>query len=155
MENGNEKKQGAGTEEKQQDGGAQQDETAKRSEEMKKILDPEEQIRRFGKGKMALRTPIMADNKPVSELTFDFTALTGREYVDALDSDPRAMNAFHITSAQAFALFAKAAAKATDGIDEADIRERMGAMDCVKATQLAAVFFSACNRAGNRRIFDL
>ena len=154
MENGNEKKQITGTEEKQ-DGGAQQDDAAKRSEELKKILDPEEQIIRFGRGRMALRTPIMADNRPFEELTFDFTALTGREYVDALDSDQRATNAFRVTSAQAFALFAKAAAKATDGIDEADIRERMGAMDCVKATQLAAVFFSACNRAGNRRIFDL
>lgn len=155
MENDNEKNQSSVTEEKQQDKVAQQDEAAKRAEEMKKILDPEEQIRRFGKGKIALRKPIMSDNKPVEELTFDFTALTGREYVDALDSDPRAMNALHITSTQAFALFTKAAAKATGGIDEADIRDRMGAMDCVKATQLAAVFFSACSRAGNRRIFDL
>lgn len=144
MENENEKKQEASAEVADE-----------QSKAKKNIFDPEEQIRRFGKGKMALRTPILADNRQVEELIFDFTALTGREYVDALDSDTKAMNAFRVSNAQAFALFTKAAAKATDGIDEADIRDRMGAMDCVKATQLAAVFFSACNRAGNRRIFDL
>lgn len=144
MENENEKKQADSTEAADEQSRAE-----------KNIFDPEEQIRRFGRGKMTLRTPILADNRQVEELIFDFTALTGREYVDALDSDPKAMNAFRVSNAQAFALFTKAAAKATDGIDETDIRERMGAMDCVKATQLAVVFFNACNRAGNMRISDL
>ena len=65
------------------------------------------------------------------------------------------MNAFRITDTQAFELFAAAAGKATAGIDATDIRERMGAVDSVKAVQLATGFFSAANRAGNRRISNV
>lgn len=117
------------------------------------IMDPEEQLRMFGRGKMELARPILAGGKDVTALQFDFTALTGREMVAALDKDGGAsMNAFRISDTQAFNLFAAAAGKATEGIDATDIRERMSAIDSVKAVQLATVFFSAANRAGNRRI---
>lgn len=116
------------------------------------ILDPEEQIRKFARGKMTLYTPIKDGENKVTELHWDFLALTGAEYVDALDRDTRAVNAFRITSTQAFNLFAAAAEKATPGIDATDIRRGMGIMDAQKATQLATVFFAASNRVGYRRI---
>lgn len=117
------------------------------------ILDPEKQIQMFGKGKMELMAPIRAGGKDVNTLVFDFTSLTGREIMEALDKGSgTGMNAFRVTNMQAFNLFAAAAGKATEGIDATDIRERMGAVDSVKAVQLATVFFSAANRAGNRRI---
>lgn len=127
-------------------------EKATRESELKKLLDPEEQIRRFGQGVMKLKKPIRSRSKDVEELRFDFTALTGKEYVDALDKDTQASNAFRISATQAYNLFAAAAAKATGGIDETDIRTRMSAEDGVKAVQMATIFFTACNRAGNNRI---
>lgn len=121
--------------------------------EVPSILDPQKQLEMFGSGKMNLTTPIRSKGEDVDCLIFDFSALTGRELVAALDKDKRSgMNAFRITSGQALNLFAAAAAKATEGIDETDIRERMGAVDSVKAVQLATVFFSAANRVGNRGI---
>ncbi len=116
------------------------------------ILDPEEQIRKFARGKMTLRTPIMDGENKVTELHWDFLTLTGAEYVAALDRDTKAVNAFRITSTQAFNLFAVAAEKATPGVDATDIRRGMGIMDAQKATQLATVFFTASNRVGNMRI---
>lgn len=122
----------------------------------KTLFDPEVQLQKFSRGKIRLATPILASDKDVTELIYDFAALTGRELVAALDKGGAVgMNAFRITDTQAFELFAAAAGKATAGIDATDIRERMGAVDSVKAVQLATVFFSAANRAGNRRISNV
>lgn len=122
----------------------------------KTLFDPEVQLQKFSRGKIRLATPILASDKDVTELIYDFAALTGRELVAALDKGGAVgMNAFRITDTQAFELFAAAAGKATAGIDATDIRKRMGAVDSVKAVQLATVFFSAANRAGNRRISNV
>ena len=120
--------------------------------DVKKLLDPEEQIRRVAKGTMTLAVPIQDGENTVTELHWDFLSLTGAEYVDALDADRKAVNTFRITNTQAFCLFAAAAAKATKGIDATDIRRGMGVMDAQKATQLATVFFTASNQAGYSRI---
>jgi len=125
------------------------------AEEEKKpttILDPEEQIRMFARGKMTLQKPIQDGENVVKELAWDFAALTGAEYVDAMDRDPRAVNTFRITNTQAMHLFAEAAGKATPGIDATDIRRGLGIMDTQKAIQLATVFFTASNRVGNKYI---
>ena len=114
----------------------------------KTLFDPEVQLQKFSRGKIRLASPILASDKDVTELIYDFAA--------ALDKGGAVgMNAFRITDTQAFELFAAAAGKATAGIDATDIRERMGAVDSVKAVQLATVFFSAANRAGNRRISNV
>ena len=130
------------------------DETAEKdvSQDVKKLLDPEEQIRQVSKGTLKLTVPIQDGENTVTELNWDFLSLTGAEYVDALDADRKAVNTFRITNTQAFCLFAAAAAKATKGIDATDIRRGMGIMDAQKATQLATVFFTASNQAGYRRI---
>lgn len=122
------------------------------NQDVKKLLDPEEQIRKFSKGTLKLTVPIIDGENTVTELHWDFLSLTGSEYVDALDADRKAVNTFRITNTQAFCLFAAAAAKSTKGIDSTDIRRGMGIMDAQKATQLATVFFTASNQAGYSRI---
>lgn len=128
--------------------------TEKEAAKLPKILDPEEQIRQFGRGRMELRVPIQDGENICKELNWDFLALTGAEYVDALDRDARANNTFRITNVQALSLFAAAAAKATPGVDATDIRRGISIMDAQKATQLATVFFTASSRVGNRSIFN-
>lgn len=76
------------------------------------------------------------------------------EYTDAMDSDPNA-GGYRLTNRQALALFAKAAAKQTEGPDAKDIMEHIGITDAVEGTQLAMLFFSAAARAGRMRISKL
>lgn len=105
-----------------------------------------------GKGRLALETPILSGDEEITELIYDFTELTGMEYVDAMDSDPNAQHNYKITYRQGLALFARAAAKQTDRVDARDIVERIGMTDAVEAVQLATLFFSASTRAGRLRI---
>ena len=105
-----------------------------------------------GKGRLRLETPILAGDEEVKELAYDFTVLTGMEYIDAMDTDPNAMQIYRITYRQALALFATAAAKQTDRLDMKDITSRIGATDAVEAVQLATLFFTASTRAGRLRI---
>lgn len=97
-------------------------------------------VKELYKGTMKLTTPIRSASKDITELHYDFTALTGWDYVNAMDSDMNAKNMFKVTSKQALCLFATAAAKITPDVDETDIKERIGASDAVKAVQLATVF---------------
>lgn len=105
-----------------------------------------------GKGRLRLEKPIRAGDEELTELIYDFMELTGSEYTDALDSDPRANQMNRITYRQALAMFAKAAAKQTKGVDARDIIERIGVTDAAIGTQLAMIFFTASTRAGQLRI---
>ena len=105
-----------------------------------------------GKGRLRLETPIQAGDEEIAELTYDFTALTGLEYTDAMDSDTNATQVFRITYRQGLALFAKAAAKQTDRVDMQDILSKIGMTDAQEGVQLAALFFNASARAARRRI---
>lgn len=107
---------------------------------------------REGKGRMRLETPIKADDAEIAELVYDFTALTGIEYTNAMDSDPNARQAYKITYRQGLALFAAAAAKQTKNVDSRDIVERIGLSDAVEGVQLATSFFVASTKAGQLRI---
>lgn len=105
-----------------------------------------------GKGRLRLETPILANDEEITELVYDFTDITGMEYVAAMDSDPNAMQIFKITYRQGLALFAAAAAKHTEAVDSRDIMERIGMTDAVEGVQLATLFFSSSTRAGRLRI---
>ena len=107
-----------------------------------------------GKGKLRLETPIKKGDTEITELSYDFTTLTGLEYTDAMDNDSNANSAAYrrITYRQGLALFAKAAAKQTDGLDMQDILENLGGTDAVEGVQLATLFFTASTRAGLLRI---
>ena len=106
-----------------------------------------------GKGRLKLETKIKTgDGETVEELVYDFTEMTGIEYADAMDSDRNGQNAYKLTKRQALALFAKAAAKNTDGLDMNDIMANIGMTDSVIAAQTAELFFQASQRAGRMRI---
>lgn len=127
---------------------------AARIEELRKKSQEANEAMGAGKGKLRLETTFQSGGKTVEELKFDFTALTGVEYTDAMDSDPNA-GGYRLTNRQALALFAKAAAKQTEGPDAKDIMEHIGITDAVEGTQLAMLFFSAAARAGRMRISKL
>lgn len=123
-----------------------------RNEEIKAKSKEAQEAMSQGKGRLSLETPILAGDEEIIELAYDFTEITGTEYVDAMDSDINAQQIYRITYRQALALFAKAAAKQTDGVDARDIIERIGITDAVEGVQLATLFFSASTRAGRLRI---
>ena len=125
----------------------------KMEEGRQKAKDAQEAMAQ-GKGKLTLETPMKSGDKEITELKYDFTALTGLEYTDAMDNDMNANpNAIqNVTHKQALSLFAKAAAKQTEGLDMQDIMTRIGATDALEGVQLAKIFFVGSTRAGRMRI---
>ncbi len=129
-----------------------QQELKARLEEVKAKSKEANEAMAEGKGRLELETPIQAGEKEVTELAYDFNALTGLDYTTAMDSDPSALQIYRITYRQALALFAIAAAKQTEGLDMQDIVQRIGGTDALEGVQLATGFFSAATRAGRLRI---
>ena len=134
----------------------QQAEPEEKKEEEKK-MDPAEALRELGRGKRELVFPIRAHSQDVTEIEFDFCALTCDEILDALDSVP-VYNVMTITNKQAVALFAEAAAKCapyageergTRLYDAKDIRKGLKFADVTFAIQMAKLFYSASCQAGN------
>ena len=112
------------------------------AERKKKFEERQEAtVKRIASGILKLEKPIRSGDADVTELYYDFNEITGWEYAEAMDSDKAAPNVFVMTSKQALALFAKAADKGTKGIDEIDIKERLGGIDAMEAVQLATLFF--------------
>lgn len=124
----------------------------KRTEEVKAKAKESQEAISQGKGILRLETPITSREEEISELAYDFTDMTGLEYISAMDLDMNATQIFGITRKQALALFAQSAAKHTENLDAQDIMSRIGMTDAVIATQLATLFFSAAARAGRLRI---
>ena len=122
-------------------------------ETAKPVDDPFEQLRKLTKGTLKLIKPIRARGQDVTELNYDFCALTGEEMMDALDSDTVG-NMFAISNKQALALFAATAGSCTEQVDGKDVLQRISGPDSVKAMQLAKLFYSASSRAGNKNILN-
>ena len=85
--------------------------------------------------------------KTTEEVHYDFTKLSGWEYVEAMDSDTASRNVFQVSKKQALALFAAAAAKQAPVDDKggrlydaADIKQRISLFDAQRAVQVATVF---------------
>ena len=97
----------------------------KQAEEEREKLKSALEAMREGKGRLALETPILAGDKEITELVYDFTELTGMEYTEA---------------------------KQNEGLDMQDIVSRIGATDAAEAIDLASIFFGASIRAGRKRI---
>lgn len=110
------------------------------AEKAKKKEELEALHKRITSGVMKLRTPIRAESKDVTELRYDFSKVTGWEYVEAMDADRTAENVLRISSKQALCLFAVACAHEHTNLDARDIRERISAMDAMQATQIATLF---------------
>lgn len=125
-------------------------------EKRQKAAEEANEALKQGKGILHLETPIRARDADLMELKYDFTTLKGYDFTDAMDSDPKnSANTFTMTRRQALALFAKAAAKQTEGLDMQDIIERIGIMDSVAASEIASLFFIASRKAGRMRISKL
>lgn len=105
-----------------------------------------------GKGILKLNTPIESGGESIEDLPYDFTALTGLEYTQAMDSDPKSSQLQKITHRQGLALFATSAAKYVDRLDMQDIIQRISAADAIEAIELATIFFAGSMRAGRMRI---
>ncbi len=116
------------------------------------VVDPQPHILSISKGTITLATPITVRDKQVTEIKYDFSKVTGREYADALDEDTRSMNIYRLTAKQALSLFARAVSKVTENVDPTDVKEQIGVQDSVKAIQLSSLFFAASAKAGNDRI---
>lgn len=116
-----------------------------------KILEINE-VMRDGRGKLELKAPFTIGDDEITELEYDFNELSGLEYAEAMDSDPKGTTAFKVTYRQGLALFACAAAKQTEGVDMKDILEKLGSEDGVEAVQLGTLFFSVSTREGQQRI---
>lgn len=99
----------------------------------------------YSKGTLQLIQPIMSNGHEVTELKFDFMALSGWETVEAMSSEEK-YNAFRLSYRQGLSLFAAAAAKATEDVDKEDIIANIGMQDTMKAVQIATVFFNASSR---------
>lgn len=122
-----------------------------REEQTKKIQEALE-VMAEGKGVLKLDTPIVSGDESITELQYDFTALTGLEYTQAMDSDPKSNQLQKITHRQGLALFATSAAKYNARLDMQDIIQRIGAADAIEAIELSTIFFAASMRSGRTRI---
>lgn len=129
-----------------------QEQIAEAVEEIKKKQMETGIVFAEGRGKLKLDTPIRASGQDIEELAYDFRSMTGLEYADAMDSDPKATQTFRITTRQALALFAAAAAKETPRVDAKDILENLSPADALAAAQIATVFFNASTRAASLHI---
>lgn len=107
----------------------------------------------ISKGTLELATPIRARSKNINVLQYDFNQLTGWEYAEAMDSDASARNVFIVTKKQALCLFAVAAAKVTEDVDEKDIKERIGLADAQRAVQIATLFLTASAREAGKNTY--
>ena len=121
-----------------------------KQEEKKVISDPFEQLQKLSRGKLKLIKPIRARSQDVTELNYDFCALTSEEMMKILDEDTTFANLFAISNKQAMALFAATAGAQTENVDATDILQRISAPDGVRAMQIAKLFYDASSRAGGK-----
>lgn len=134
----------------------EEDEEKKPEKPKRPLID---ELRELTSGRLTLMQPFRARSEDVTEIRFDFCGLTNEEMMDALDSAPF-NNMFTISNSQAIALFCATAAKCApeteDGrgklYDARDVKKRLGPADCVKAVQLAKLFYNASSQAGGNNI---
>ena len=109
-------------------------------------------LRNLSKGVIELEMPIKAGDAEIKELHYDFNKIRGQDYIDAMDSDIKAQNAFKISNKQAFELFLKSAGALNKGVDEKDLRDRMSTPDIIAAVRISLIFFVTKSRGVDERI---
>lgn len=108
----------------------------------------------FRQGIIKLETPLLAADKPVEEIRYDFTKITNMEYIQAMDTDRSNSSLTQISQKQAFELFLKAA-KGNRGLDETDLRKRLSMADTMAGIRVAAGFFVLTGNGAAGRIKSL
>lgn len=112
----------------------------------------EEIVTQASTGTLVLSQPFKSDGIMISELHYDFKAVSGIEFADAMDSDySRRSDSFRITGKQALSLFAVAVEKREEHCDKRDVLRGLSVEDSVAAIQAATLFFRAASQAGNLR----
>ena len=112
-----------------------------------KALTVEKALEKAGKGVLKLTKPIRANSKDVTELIYDFSALTAFEMLGAIDRGTPAQHDFRLSKDQGLKLFAAAAGKQTPELDSFDIEQRISPVDAIRASQVGTVFFNLSSRA--------
>lgn len=107
----------------------------------------------LAKGTLELAYPITARDKELKSLKYDYNALSGWEYVDAMDGDRESRNAFVVSAKQALRLFAAAAAKLNDDLDATDICQRLSLVDTQRVVQLSSLFLARAGRELGKVIY--
>lgn len=119
--------------------------------------DPYALLRIISKGTLKLAQPFKAGNRDVTEVGYDYCALSGEELLDALDSVP-AINYMTVTNLQGLRLFAAAAEKCAPFIDNSrfllydskDICKYLSGVDAIRAVMLSKNFYAASFRVENK-----
>lgn len=107
----------------------------------------------LAKGTLELAYPITARDKEVKALKYDYNALSGWEYVEAMDGDRESRNAFVVSAKQALRLFAAAAAKLNADLDATDICRSLSLVDTQRAVQLSSLFLARAGRELGKVIY--
>lgn len=122
-----------------------------KNEQKEMEADPSEQVKLLSTGVLPLKTPIQKNDKEYEKLKYDFSMITGWDYADAMDSDPRANNTFRISAKQALSLFALAVVRHSPEIPANAVKEQLSMEDSMNAIRLATSFFIASTRAASKR----
>lgn len=115
-----------------------------KNEEVRKITSAD-----YKSGTLKLSSPILARDQEIRELRYDFAKLTGRDYVEAMDSDRNSKDIFKVSATQAFTLFAISAGKETEDVDAVDIQKQLSMTDTARAVQTATLFLIMSVREAN------
>ena len=97
------------------------------------------------RGVLKLFVPMCSRDKEYHELHYDFTKLSGKELIDALDVDPGADNNTSLSNKQAIFLFSMACGKVERGIsglDAIDVRSQLSPRDMIGAVRIGKSFFA-------------
>jgi hypothetical protein len=134
--------------------GEAQEQEKKQSEPSaeEKLQHFREAMRSVENGKLKLAKPILSGGEEKTEIIYDFSKITGKQYLKAMDVGAPSRDMNNITNTQAFELFLAAAGKMNEGLDVIDLRERMAVDDVLQATRIGKLFFAFKANEGDTRM---
>jgi hypothetical protein len=103
-------------------------------------------------GRLKLARPLQSEDKEITEIIYDFSKMSGRQYLKAMDVGTPSRDMSNISHVQAFELFLAAAGKLNEGLDAVDLRERLSVDDVLQATRIGKLFFVYKANEGDTRM---
>ncbi len=97
----------------------------------------------YREGKITLAKPFVIGEREITELEFDFSKMTGLDYVNAMDVDRAAVGNNKASRKQIVSLFA--ASLKTPGIDYKDLMNFLGPNDMMTVLQVGELYFMGAN----------
>ena len=120
----------------------------KKDAEKGKPMTFTEALVKAGKGVFKLKKPIRAKGEDISELRYDFSALSAFETFDAIDRGTPGKKDSCLSYDQALKLFAAAVSKEMNELDSTDIEQRISNIDAIPAAREAKSFFNLSSLPG-------